>query len=69
MEEEEGRQGGGVLGMFWGVVGPYGQNEPDSKIVTAKGTPCVMPAFPASPLQYCLFHFESLSECLLIKIN
>ncbi len=38
-EEEEGRLGGGVLGMFWGVVGPYGQNEPDSEIVTTQGTP------------------------------
>lgn len=49
---EEGRQSGGVLGMFWGVVGPYGQNETDSKIVTTNGTPCVRPAFLASSVLF-----------------
>lgn len=60
-EEKEGRrQGGGVLGMFWDVVRPYGQNEMASKIVTTNDTPLVMPAFPASLLWYCLF---SLKVC------
>lgn len=44
--------------MFRDVVGPYGQNETDSKTVTTNGTPYVVPAFPASPLEHCLFQIE-----------
>ena len=60
-EEEESRQGVGVLGMLWGVVVPYGQNETDSKIVTTSGTPSGMPIFSTSLLHQCLFQYKELS--------
>lgn len=37
--------------MFWDVVGPYGQNETDSRSVTTNGISRVGPAFAASPPQ------------------